>query len=404
MKTKIRKSGIAALTAALLVTAALIASCSGGGGGGGGAPSGGYQPPAGMGYATISVGNTIGRIRTVAPPIFTATSFTKYDLTFERFDTSALTDLTVKETVNKPGILATALATTPFPLNPGFWELTVVAYKEEPAASGVHLAVAEGKSTREEVKIALPTDFTVHTELYSDAEDGNGTFSYKISLQPTTALTTVEITIKAKRADTAATLTTIESIALGATGTKALPAGYYYLDVLLSCDQGSASLPEALHIYKNLTSELIITFTDDFIVQTTGEADPIIDLTPAPNTRPILEINTVPATTAAALADGEPVPLDISDGDKRTVTVTNFAAYDTIEWWIGNPLGSTPLDPATALNGITGTNNSVLTITAGAFPGPFGYSGTKAVTVIGTIGTGDAKVVHSTIFFVKIDP
>jgi len=402
MKTKIRKSGIfAALTAALLVTAALIASCSSGGG----VDAPGYQPPPNMGYTRISIGDDIGR--SIAPTNPTSKSdFTKYNLVFKEYASGAAGDTTVLGSVTKSDILPGNIA-DPIPLNPVYWEVTVIAFIDDPVVSGEFLPVAVGTSDRFKINIALKTDVSVDVSLYDHTVAGatNGTFKYTVTLQPGDTFLTPTLDIKIDAllgGGSYGTTTTPASIGGGGTpgvaaGTISLPPGYYVADIILTTGLGKASVKDVLHVYQNLTSEFTYLFTEKHIVKTQGTGQLDVDFKPAPSI-PVLLTGTPTAVTAGGLvtlninSDNDPSP---AHGKTETLTVANSIGataaddYKAVKWYLGS-------DEITA--GISGTGGNILTITAGT--APFAYVGTIPLTVV---GTDQANIPHSFRFNLEIE-
>jgi len=82
---------------------------------------------------------------------------------------------------------------------------------------------------------------------------------------------------------------------------------------------------------------------------------------------------------STAAAEGDVATLSIEDSDVVVIAVTNAATYSTNITWYFN---------GAALSGsyITGTNNGILTVSAGV--APFTVQGKFPLTIIGTPATG----------------
>jgi len=376
MKTKIGKYGVfAALTAVLLVTAALITSC-------GNATAGTeeYQPGPGKGYVKVSVPNTIER------SVTTTLTFSKYDLTFKGYNAAGTTPTGTN--VPFTGVLS---LTNPFELNPGYYKLEVLAYEDEPGGTpGTdYIAQAEGTSAVFQITVNVGTSVTVPVGPMVSSGTGTGDFEYEIDLNGATAtaatLTITEIFTSVPYASSGTSVNILASVLAGTSAQiTGLPTGYYYVDITVTASSGTAKVRQVLHIYEGLLSSYVYTFQDNQLIITTGSASVI----PAPYLVPTLT-SSVPA---AAVIETTTLVVDMGSGTPAAtvITVTNAGVFDTIEWIVNG-------ETLTSTEGVGGTKDSVLTVTAGN--APFDSENLFHVTVIGTTAE---NAVYSTSFRVSV--
>jgi len=193
----------------------------------------------------------------------------------------------------------------------------------------------------------------------------------------------------------------------------ALTAGYYSVDLVfkygltnvpLETGGKTTSVRQILHIHQNLSSNFAFVFSkDDFIVTGGTLAGIAITYTPNTDEKPVVssKINTDAVTPTTA--DNEVITLAISRAsnsnaqDLLVLTVTNQTNFDgPLEWYLGQTLLAGAI--------VTGTGDSVLTLTAGTgiLPG----TGTYRITVVGykeNDETPTPKLVpYGTYFSVKV--
>jgi len=416
MKTKNGKGGIfAALAATLLITTALIPSCSGPAGG---SSSDGYQP--GMGKVKLTI-DGIGvqqpvNSRSILPS--TAIAFAEYDLTFQRYtnDTYGTTD----GSAIAYAALTPSQAAADIALEPGYWEVEVVAYTTGPtaAAAGVERFIINA-GVRTDVIVGVGPNITA---------GGDGTFTYSVDLADLfdkddldfTAVTgnaTLEMTIAIIANGSQPILPYTDGVARDiSTGfnpaaatpvydvgdTIPLPVGYYRVTIELKVDNDfivSAGGPQILHIYDGLDSEYDYIYKNGQLYGYQGDFDVTTDL------RPELE-TSLNGGTAALFdpdVDGQDIfgdELSITAGgtsDKLEITVTNADKFTAISWYANS---ATPLTTAQGVSAaVTGVSieGETLTITAGT--APFAIPRIYHVTVEGTTPGG---VPYSTGFRVVI--
>jgi len=417
MKTKSGKCGIfAALAATLLITTALIISCAG--------PSGGRDEyESGKGKVKLTI-DGIG----VQPPVnsrsilpSTGISFVAYDLTFQRYtnDTYGTTDGSEIEYL---GLTPTA-ATADIALEPGYWEVEVVAYTTGPtaAAAGAERFIINA-GVRTDVIVGVGPNITA---------GGDGTFTYSVDLADlfdkddldftgggnATLEMTIAIIANGSQPIPPYTDGVARDISAGfnpaaATpvydvgATVTLPVGYYRVTIELVVDNDfivSAGGPQILHIYDGLDSEYNYIYKNGQLYGYQGDFDVTTDL------RPELETSLNGGTAALFNpdVDGQEIFGDelsitaVTGGDKLEITVTNLDKFTAIRWYANSatPLttlqGVSPAVPPTP--GPAVIEGETLTITAGT--APFAIPRIYHVTVEGTTPGG---VPYSTGFRVVI--
>jgi len=397
MKTKIGKRGaFAALMAVLLVTTALIISCAGPAGGEGGgeaAAPAGYQPPPGQGYVLIDIKdvNFNDANRSIVPDLTTLGAFTKHTLVFTQYPDD--TDPTPTSTLS-PITVAQGALSTPINLAPGWYELEVISFIDDPENPGTDIAVATGPSSRFQIKVGLGTPVSVTVSPYDHSNGtANGTFKFNITLTGLTGTISMKITtILGGIGYTSGSTIPIT----GLTGQQYLPPGYYYVDIVLNGTggtTGTATAKQVLHIYQHLTSELTIGFTAADIVETDGNTT--ISITMVANT--VNSPPTLTGATAGTIAKDQVITL-AADGasatpSPETETITAAGTFTgTIKWFLAG-------EQLAAADGLSGGNENILTITAGV--APFDFVGRKQVLVEGRDSGG---VPHSIAFYVLITP
>jgi hypothetical protein len=326
------------MTAVLLV-AALITSCA--------EPTGvgdhvGYQPPDGMGYATVSIPGIAINERSILPGAPGA--FTQYDFTFEKF--AAAGGGTATDTITKSAV--TSLS-APQPLNPGYYELTVTAY----TGTGTPIAVAEGTSARFQISAGSATPVTVSvTALDFATGDGTGTFTYTISNPPfgPSSITAFTMTITNITGNTGyandGTAQNILSSIYGSKQTLTLPTGSYSVVVTLETDFGTASRYDILYVYQGLTSDATYTFTAGNFP---GGVNISVNYENPPDAKPELSYS------GGAIADNA----TITAASGTTITVGNAGTFNTVEWFCNSGAPFATAGTYTITDGTDGFNAGI---------------------------------------------
>jgi len=353
MKATNGKCGVfVALAAVLLVTAALLISCP---------DPVGYQPPAGMGYITVSISEFSGE-RTVLP---VAGTWTSYNLSVQQY--ASQNGAAQGSPISKGTVTDVGLG-NPISLAPGYYTLTVTAN------IGVGAAAAEGTSTRFQISPGSGQGVSVTLKPLPYTEDDDGTFEYTIDLSSLTA-TLLEMTITDLVAGDATPYNTATTVTEG-TDTIPLTPGAYSVFLEATVNGETASITEIVNVHQNLTSSVTFVFDGNYF---TAFIDGISVSYATDDTKPVLSRSGPPT---AAVAEG--AIINLAGGVTETITITNVTAagYTSMAWYC---------DSDTAI----GTGNSLI-ITAGT--APFDEVVTYRVTVVGITATG----AYSTNFKVSI--
>jgi len=355
MKTMMKKCGVyATFAVVLLAMEVLVTGCSQPNSG----LSGGYQPPAGKGSVRLNLGDTI---RSIVPGT-TIDSFTKFDIDFQAVSGGALSDNT------HTGVLAVNVA-GPYELTPGTYDIEIIGYigTGEAAVGSVSAVVIAPNVTTSVGPIHLVAYDPLDTDV---AHQGNGTFSWHI-VNIVTDLTAATMSFT-KIAGTSLGSTPIVNL-LG-TGrwdsSEVIPAGYYYVDFVLTAKGTTRYFRHILHIYKGQTSSFTYTFDNTYF--TYAKAGLIVDYPVPVDEKPTLQW-TADGSTYTPMTELDDVTVSITNvggPDSIDIKVTN--AFTTIEWYFNS---TTP----------TATGD---TLTVDTTVAPFKVQGHYQLTVVGLPASG----------------
>jgi len=426
MKTKIGKGGIfAALAATLLITTALIMSCSG--------PSGGGRDEyeAGKGKVKLTI-DGIG----VQPPVNSRSilpggtfTFTSYDLAFQRYTNDGY-GTTAGTKIEYTGIPAGTLpgqASADIALEPGYWEVEVVAY-----TSGTPVVEAAG-TERFIINAGMRTNVVVGVGP-NISGGGSGDFVYTVDLSRlfdkddfdfTDPNNTLEMTITALDIGLVPPAVPYNDVAFDISSgfdptattpvyvvgdTITLPVGYYRVTIELKVNGDvvvSAGGPQILHIYKALDSEYDYIYQNGQLYGVQGTLRAETDLSPELETS--LNGGAVAAFDPTVPGD-ETFPTDLSisatPSDKLEITVTNLDRYTAVSWYANSATALTTaqgvspaqtVPPAAAGDPPIAIEGKTLTIEAGV--APFAIPRIYHVTVEGLT---PGNVPYSTTFRIVI--
>jgi hypothetical protein len=200
--------------------------------------------PASNGTGTVSVriGTGEGAARTLAPA--NLPEFSKYTLTFtgptahDAVDISSSTSASVELAV-------------------GTWTITATAYT---GATGSYTEVARGSAS---VTVNAGSNAPADIMLAPLNEVGTGTFRYSIGVPYGTTASFAMVTADGELVDNG----DIYLPSGYATGDFTLPSGQYLMNVRLMLDEKAAGRTEVVHIYPDMITEGVYSFTvDDFMV------------------------------------------------------------------------------------------------------------------------------------------
>jgi len=362
MKSMMRKGGVyAAFAAVLLVLAMLVTGCQE-------VPeSWGYQHQAGKGAVQLNLGETT---RTIVPGT-SISSFTKFDIQFTAIGSGAVSD-------SETNIPAANIA-GPYDLEPGVYDITVIGYIDT-------LGAATGTANNVNIYAGQTTPSgTIYMEAYDPATASatdEGTFKWTIS-NSVTGLTSAVMNITAISGMGASSIPSVTLFSLTTSDWadfRSIQAGYYYVEFVLIANGSTRTFQHILHIYKGQTSEFTYTFDNSYF--TFAKTNVTVDYTKPGDVKPVLQSNN--AGTTAPVPENGTVTLSISNTiypDEINIEVTNITPYGSnkIEWYLSTVTGK-------LTSGLTGSNEEILTVTAGT--SPFNTQGLYRLTVVGIPTTG----------------
>jgi len=375
MKTMMKKCGVYAVFAvALLVMAALVTGCPTGDGGGD------YKPPAGMGAVRLNLDNTVGEARSIVPGT-TIDTFTKFTVQFAAVSGSGAVSV---------GPVDKALATVggPYDLVPGTYNITVVGFIGSGEAA---LGTASNQVIQANQVTAVPK---ITLTAYDFADGDTGTFQWTIT-NSVDGLTSAIMSFTRIDSGTDPTPSNInlKDTSRWNSSIDDFPVGSFYVDFLLVARGDNRTFRHILHIYKNQISAFTYTFDNTYF--TWAQTGLNVEYNPPADAKPTITVNKNNGG-ATATAEGATVTVKINSGSTAdtaviTVTNTNYGS-NTIEWY---------LNGTAALSGgiLSGTNNSVLTVTAGS--APFTAQGKFPLTIVGTPSAAPSTP-SSTVIFIEV--
>jgi len=384
MKTFTKKRGFFAATAALLiVTAMLVTTWCSNDIGDSNEYTDNFTPPAGKGAVRLSFNKNI--VRTILPDDADVDIFNEFEFQFT--PTSSLGGSPTGSSVSK--ILAKGNETDPIILDPGFYDLIVVAKIKvnnimEPAAeneTAVSVEIKAGKITNEAIVL----------KAHDPATGKTGTFSYTL-----TGLVASDFAT----ADTATiTLTPIGSLGsnIGPLpvksqfngSTQSIPSidtGFYYVDFTLKVATDIVTFRHVVHIYPNMISHYDFTVSLNYFNAVFKLEDGDITFTPITDKDIVIhyDINDThadanPSPTPFDEYDGTPIVLH--RGDKIVFTVNNSALFtaNSFEWYC---LSDTPLP--TTNNTINCTINTAAAAPSASY-NPFSTAKYYTLSVVGEL-------------------
>lgn len=383
MKILTKKCGIITAVATLLLLTAMLTGCSNGITG-----KEDYTPPAGMGYVRLNFNNTVGRATTLPDEV---------DLDFfEAFELQFTPTATVPG-----GVAKTVTITDPTELGdaidlvPGSYDLTVIAYTDyndgtETASNPAATGDADSELT---IAIGNPETATVVLKLYDPSVgSGNGKFAWSITNNITAPISAASMVVTEIGGSVAYThpdlLTAFGSATV--TGNTSIPAGYYFVDFSLTVDSTARDFRHILHIYQNMTSTFTYVFNNGSFDISNGRVSPGITYE-----KPVV-VSPPELESGSALTENQTLTISIAAAGTTSVdiTVTNYAIYDSIEWFLGL---STTLTSTDGLSASDDVDYDTLTIDGSA---PFDTEGTYLLTVQG-IKDG---IPYGTFIRLKIEP
>jgi predicted outer membrane repeat protein len=211
------------------------------------------NPPAGEGYFSLII-NEVNTGRTILPTTV-QNNFLLYTLEF--FPAGTTSDPINRTERNNSNL------STPIPLSAGTWDLYVIAYmdgaKTKPAAQGhlKNIKIGSGETVSNGITLAAIID------------EGEGTFRWNINYPSGgISVTSASMTITPLAASGTPTMTLYfrgGTPQVAQSASRTLKAGYYRVVFNLSTTSGQLKTErrETLHIYKNMESAFVYTFTSD---------------------------------------------------------------------------------------------------------------------------------------------
>ena len=356
MKTMARKYGVCAASLVLLLAmTALVIGCAD--------PFAGpaarddYQPPAGMGFVRLNVGNTVAR--TIMPETPEMSTIASYRLTFSPVGGGA--DIVETVNANAAGQIA-----DPIVLPPATYSLAVIAYLDAGSTTRPMATATVAASPGIVISAGSGITQAITLNAYSPATGlVNGTFEWDVDLTGLSAVTLATATLD------------VVPLALGPAvvevdldddpdGDETVMEGYYFIDVALTPDTGKGNPYSArwvLHVYRYLTSlfELADITDAHFGVYNGTVGFPNIGFGTIGNTPPDLSGTGLNPGYAITVTAG---------GSAVTLTVDNDTEFDGgINWYHG-----------------TTTLSSLATFSLNPAAAPFNVPGIYIVTVVGLKG------------------
>jgi len=379
MKTMTKKCGVYATFAVVLLTmAALVTGCSTGSSG-----ENEYQPPAGLGAVKLNLDNIT---RTIVPGT-KVTDFNSFDVQFSPASTGGNGAVALLEENRTPANVG-----GPYDLSPGKYDITVIGYIGSSSTKADNEA-AEGKVSNITVTVSsvIPTPTITLKGLDPVTSTGTGTFDWLIS-NGVSGLTAATMTFtKIAGTGTAPLPVDLYTTNQWHGSITNFPAGYYYVDFVLTAKSTNKTFRHILHIYQNMTSSFEYLFNNDYFTF----AQITLPITVGPfDGKPELKYgisNTLLAeegivTVSFSAAGGNPA--------STTITVTNATDYDSIAWYYG----SVALVPLTTTPPVSGTKGEILTVDTTA--APFNIQGKSQLTIVGIIG----GIPYTTTVYISVLP
>jgi hypothetical protein len=368
MKRLTKKCGIITAVATLLLLTAMLIGCSNGTTV---TEKENYTPPAGMGYVRLNFNNTVGRATTL-PDVVLISFFKAFKLQFT--PTATVAGGAAKTvTVTDSAKLGEAID-----LIPGSYDLTVIAYTDYDDQTEIASnPAATGDATSElTIAIGVPESATVVLKLYDPSVgSGNGKFAWNITNSINSAISAASMVVTEIGGSVVYThpslLTAFGSATI--TGSTNIPAGYYFVDFSLTVGGKPRDFRHILHIYQNMTSTFGYEFSDGSFDITTGKVSSGITYEePTVVSPPAL-------SSSGALTENQtfPISLAAASGTPVDIIVTNFAIYDSIDWFVN--FGMTALGAGLSASDTVDYD----TLTIDGATAPFDTKGTYLLTVQG---------------------
>jgi hypothetical protein len=378
MKNLTKNRGFFAAAAALLVVTAMLVTigCSSDIS----SKSNEFTPPAGKGAVKLSFNKEIAR--TILPDNITADDFDEFEFQFTPTDSSGIVTGTA---VSK--IFAQGDQYDPIILDPGYYDLIIIAYLDfsktatpdmKPVATNadaVNILITAAKLTNTTITLK-PYDPTTGT--------GNGIFKYKIITTILSDIEAAEMTLSEIGGSNGGNVDILTDGEIdGDYHELSVPAGYYYVDFVITVESGDeVTFRQLVHIMQHMSSSYEFTISKDyFFAVLKFEDGDIIYQGPSDN-KPVLSIDG--GTTG--LAEG--ATITITNGGSQVITVQNVTSFTSFEWY---SQGSTNLQPVSA--GTYTVNTSTGTI--------FSVNKTYQLTIIGITSTNDR---YSSYIYIKVVP
>ena len=364
MKRMTGKGGILAAAAIVLLAAVLVTGCF--------APveglfTGGEKIPEGKGAVRLTIGSG-GNARTIMP---SAPAFTSYAVKIlDGGNATIKTD-------------ALSSNTGSYQLNEGDYTIKVEA------STGGGLAAVGERSIH--ITAGQTTAISIQLEMIDfAAATAPGTFSYNITTSGVTGLTAAAMTVTAKGSygkspATSSASNNVYNLAGSAnnrSGSIPLEPGFYSVVFELKNNVNTIFYREVLHVYQNMTSNFQFTFTDAHF-PSPGNAGVTITAPSLSERRLGLAHSSGGTWSGTLAADNLTLTIRLSSSPGR-ITVSGAGTLSEVAWYI-NPGSGAPLTA-----GISGSGNSVLTVT----PGPSGNfdKGTYSIVVEGIDRVGGTNV------------